>query len=145
MALIVTQVRRNHKKNGNRIVGSGGSRTVSSVRRENRRRNRKEMKGEDATLTASGRDTSTVPEWMQEKSDVTTVVRRPQEKTQFVAPVFKAPEDMPAPTYMTENPIKAQTEKVMRKMTSPWADGAEEKHKEKKNPVSPWSHKGGQS
>lgn len=145
VALIVTQVRRNHKKNGNRIVGSGGSRTVSSVRRENRRRNRKEMKGEDATLTASGRDTSTVPEWMQEKSDVTTVVRRPQEKTQFVAPVFKAPEDMPAPTYMTENPIKAQTEKVTRKMTSPWADGAEEKHKEKKNSVSPWSHKGGQS
>lgn len=103
------------------------------------------MKGEDATLTASGRDTSTVPEWMQEKSDVTTVVRRPQEKTQFVAPVFKAPEDMPAPTYMTENPIKAQTEGVTRKMTSPWADGAEEKHKEKKNSVSPWSHKGGQS
>ena len=145
VALIVTQVRRNHKKNGNRIVGSGGSRTVSSVRRENRRRNRKEMKGEDATLTASGRDTSTVPEWMQEKSDVTTVVRRPQEKTQFVAPVFKAPEDMPAPTYMTENPIKAQTEEVTRKMASPWADGAEEKHKEKKNSVSPWSHKGGQS
>ncbi len=69
----------------------------------------------------------------------------PQEKTQFVAPVFKAPEDMPAPTYMTENPIKAQTEGVTRKMTSPWADGAEEKHKEKKNSVSPWSHKGGQS